>query len=118
MPLQSTPNKCHPSRQSYFGQFKWTPMEEIEAKHILWTPDGMTQEQALQQLPPSCHRMLTAPPCACAVDWLMHLRACCTESGDHEAAKRIERCVVAANNFQARAAAEKKESDLYAGKRV
>jgi hypothetical protein len=69
----------------------------IKPKHVVWTPKGMTQEQALQQLPVACHRHLTVQPCAEMVSIMTCLYTRSMENNDVAAAELIQRCIVAAN---------------------
>ena len=85
----------------YLAQFKWTdPLSEgVEPKMVLWTPTGMTQDEALQQLPPVCHKHLMVMPTAGTVKWLEHLHNCNTMSGDYAAADLIMQCIVKARSI-------------------
>lgn len=72
----------------------------IEPKHVVWTPCGMTQDQALLQLPTVCHRHLMVRPCAEMVSILTYHYTLSIESRDLAAAELIKRCIIAANCMQ------------------
>ena len=67
---------------------------EVDSSQLVWTPDGMTTEQAIAQLPPCCRVHLTVPPCLFTLKWLQHLHRCSADSGCHDAASSISRCIV------------------------
>ena len=66
----------------------------VNPSELVWTPDDMTPEQAIEQLPLCCHRHLTVPPCLFTLRWLIHLRKCNLEGGHHASAELVSRCIV------------------------
>ncbi len=60
---------------------------------LLWTPKGMTAEQALQKLPHACHRILTVAPNEWTLQWLQHLYDTNMHVKNHSTAAMIAQCI-------------------------
>jgi hypothetical protein len=88
---------------AYQEQFKWALEHRPRAKYIVWTPDGMTQEDALRLLPPACHRHLMLRPCAYQVEWLGDLCRANILAGNFRVAGLIMRCITKADRMIAEA---------------
>ena len=89
-------NTCNRLTRNYINPFEGKSIvsHEVDFSQLVWTPDGMTAEQAIAQLPPCCRVHLTVPPCLFTLKWLEHLHRCSADSGCHDAASSISRCIV------------------------
>ncbi len=81
---------------AYIAEYEWTLRHSIKQKNIKWTPDGMTQKDALRLLPSACHRHLMLWPCAYQVKWLGDLCITNIRTGHYKAAELIMRCITKA----------------------
>lgn len=63
------------------------------AEDFVWTPHGMTPEQAFDQLPLVCQILLTKPPSKQTLVLLRRYHASCVADECHGSALLITRCI-------------------------